>query len=360
MNALINKDVNVSFDESISVARTKDNVYDIVLNTMTTIGEISTNAKQRNSLMPLRQADALVLDILDKFDLSSLSISISETSLGKEQNFPVGTAIQFKSSNGNEDNAIEYELLRVLSYRNLLCENIEKEPFYSGKIRAVLKADGSKVIILPNDAYSLCHSRELIHQIISSSPCRKSAGVFQGLQPSLNGFDIVNKAAWVEVTKSENGVQIDKGLRFGRIVPDGKINAAQLLGGENDFLSYCPLAKESTLILQDSTGTKIRDLKINALNMQEELVLESMQTDAKSFGIERSNERVNGMSNEGRLITRVYVGDDTPCSPNDEVHVRLEDIFPSIINPTYHSLKISLATGPFAGNGKLGNRLLIR
>jgi hypothetical protein len=96
----------------------------------------------------------------------------------------------------------------------------------------------------------------------------------------------------------------------------------------------------------------MRDLKVSALDMQEELVLESMQTDAKSFGIERSNERVNGMSNEGRLITRVYVGDDIPCSSNDKVHVRLEDIYPSIINPTYHSLKISLASGPSAGNGK--------
>ena len=356
MNAQMIEDGSIFLDESMSITRADNNVYDITLNTITTIrADSSNNGKHRESLMPLHQEDALLLDIINKFDLSLLSISISENSFGgKEKSFPVGTAIQFKSSQGIITNeGIDYELVRILSYKNLLCESVEKEPFYSGKIRAVQKPDGSKIIILPNDAYSLCHSRELIHQIMSSSPCRNSAGIFSQIQSNLNGFNIVNKAAWVEVTRLGDKVEIDKGLRFSRIVSDGKVNAAQLLGGEGDYLSSCPLATKSTLVLDN----EVRDLKINALDMREELVIETkrIQGHANSVGIERINERMNGMSNEGRLISRVYVGhepDAIACPSNDDLLVRLVDIFPNFITPIYHSLKISLATGPFAGAGK--------
>jgi hypothetical protein len=151
--------------------------------------------------------------------------------------------------------------------------------------------------MLPNDAYSLCHSRELIRQIISSSPCRNTAGVFSQIQPNINEFDIVNKAAWVEVTRLEDKFEIDKGLRFGRIVPEGKTNAAQLLGGDGDYLNYCPLATKSTLVLQNN---EVRDLQINALDMYEVIEFEVIQGRTNSLGIERINERINGMSNDGQ------------------------------------------------------------
>lgn len=352
MNAQLIEDGSIFLDESMSITRADNNIYDITLNTITTIKANSSSGKQRNALMPLHQEDALLLDIMHKFDLSSLSISISETSLGHEKSFPVGTAIQFKLSHGNADDDIEYDLVRILSYKNLLCESVEKELFFSGKIRAVLKPDGSKIIMLPNDAYSLCHSRELIRQIISSSPCRNTAGVFSQIQPNINEFDIVNKAAWVEVTRLEDKFEIDKGLRFGRIVPEGKTNAAQLLGGDGDYLNYCPLATKSTLVLQNN---EVRDLQINALDMYEVIEFEVIQGRTNSLGIERINERINGMSNDGQLITRVYIGHEAgavSCPFNDNLFVRLVDTFPNVINPIYHSLKISLVTGHFAGAGK--------
>jgi hypothetical protein len=124
------------------------------------------------------------------------------------------------------------------------------------------------------------------------------------------------------------------------------------LGGDGDYLNYCPLATKSTLVLQNN---EVRDLQINALDMYEVIEFEVIQGRTNSLGIERINERINGMSNDGQLITRVYIGHEAgavSCPFNDNLFVRLVDTFPNVINPIYHSLKISLVTGHFAGAGK--------
>ena len=414
-------------DEAILISR-NGYKFDIALTTASTIIDTdtdttttTTNRHLKTPTPPPRHPiDAMLLSIMNKYNLDSLSISISSSS--ETPSFPVGTAVQFTSSHANanananaNDNAndgIEYNLMRILSSKNLLCERVQLEPLHSGKIKAVQlnhnnnhggSSSSSKIVMLPNDAFSLCHSSALMEQIISSSPCRGFSGVYSKLQADLNEFDIVDRATWVNVTVErlalvEGGqgqgqgqgqaartiTRIEKGLRFGRLVSSAtrnqqqvQVNLATLLGtgtgtgtgagtnGQGDLIHQCPLMKSSNIIVRNGNETVKHDLKSAAMDMQQGMSFEQSHSSSK-LGIQRNNERLNGMANEGMLQTRVYYrgggGDGAgagagTCSDDDDdtssIDVSLVDVYPHIVSPIYHTMRIMLVQGIGAGDGKI-------
>ncbi len=382
-----NKEDMGGYDESIEVSKRGDgnNVFDVTLKSSKTVVRGSKNEQSHHPI------DALLLAIVEEFSLDSLSISVSSvqaSSSHRQKRFPVGTAVQLlvagdhnyaDSKITNKDSSsFEQNLLKLLSSKNLLCENIQ---IRNVKLMgSVVQPDGSTIIMLPNDAFALCHSSTLVDKIVSSSPCRHFLGVFSQVQTDLNKVDIVDRSAWVQVTRSQYGdkeeIYIEKGLGFGRIVNHPNVTLSRLLGGQVDAMQQpCRLARSSYIISRDSYGNEYlkQDLKEKAMDMQTQIVHKlkdggNEKQLENSFGIEKRLIRVNGMAYAGTLQTRVFYnghlcgsdvgGDSDSTCVDDAVDLKVVDVYPNIISPLYHTLKISLVEGHGAGDRKFSFDIL--
>lgn len=363
-------DTQARHDESISIVRNDNDVYDVELITTTTIHNphLDDPAKRRWAAT-LHPMDAFLLHVMEKYNLQSLLLSVSSSSTNQRRGFPVGTAVQYHTKRDNNhynemghngNLTMEYDLMRILSQKNMLCESVQLEPLYSnGKLRATPLGDGSKIIIIPNDAYSLCHLRSVFDQVFSSTPCRDTLGIYSQMQKNLNSIDILNKSSWIHVKVLENGqIHIQRGLRFGRIImkkkSDDPVSLEEILGGDGDFLHHCPLASSSTLTIRESSGNVVtHDFRNRPLDMRKGFEIKNEQ--GNNLRIQRSNVRLNGIANKGKLITRVHVGsrqEENYLCDSDSVNVHVVEIYPSFISPIYHSLTLFLVQGPGAGEGK--------
>eukprot|EP00554_Chaetoceros_debilis_P002843 CAMPEP_0194092660 /NCGR_PEP_ID=MMETSP0149-20130528/47553_1 /TAXON_ID=122233 /ORGANISM="Chaetoceros debilis, Strain MM31A-1" /LENGTH=707 /DNA_ID=CAMNT_0038777685 /DNA_START=77 /DNA_END=2200 /DNA_ORIENTATION=+ len=459
-----------SYNEWIHLSKQED-LAKVVLQTSTTIGINTSNddkdsgGSPRSLLLPI---DSILISIMDRYGLDSLTLSVSSSSSMQYEysgnhesgslSFPVGTAVQYSSSVPSKDDSrkikkyrrmetqMEYELMQLLSSKNLFCENVQLEPLRNGHIRSIEmptstngQCDGTmasqdnqtcsaniehnynskkKIIMLPREAYSLCQTRALWDKIISSAPCRDRAGIFSYLQRDLNGMEILHKMSWVQVNRqlqqgmdaNESSIQvnIDKGLAFTRWLEDADDDgsnsdsdsneaehvslSALLAGGEFyyddgrvDTLKHCPLSDSSKVIVQDGNGGIVleHDLTKSSLDVSAKIDFGSrrrplhksareiemgMEGDdsndniQQSLGIERTVFRLNGISNRGMLQTRVYqslessfaqkCGDDSDGDSDGDrgVIVSLVDVFPKIIIPVYHSMRIFVVEGMGSGD----------
>ncbi len=407
----------------------------VTLRTTTTLAmEHSDNNDEDNgdgdgqiSLHHLHPMDSVLVSMMERYDLQSLTISVSSSSASMTKldenshsygrNFPVGTAVQFvtraresttsssatrgvnensKRENGGHiynDNKydvktkIEYDLMRILSSKNLFCENVQLEPFYNGIVKAIpmpmpmrieQHASGagsnatnenvdSKIIMLPNDAFSLCHTRALWDKIVSSAPCRDRAGVYSHLQWDLNGIDIIDKASWMHLERIRGSidgdgisggqrrrsvVEIEKELDFTRWMSssssDSGITLSNLLTGRRyegshtdsnpSVFKHCPLTESSTMTIYEANGdSTLHDLEGDDYDMNDSINIRNhlteTETNAQSInaptsssiygddtapqtnsnnkkttmGIERYVVRLNGLANGGMLQTRAYI-----------------------------------------------------
>ncbi|GFH49833.1 hypothetical protein CTEN210_06309 [Chaetoceros tenuissimus] len=246
---------------------------------------------------------------LERYNLTYLSIGISESSSNNVHgyNLPVGTSIQYKQeSNTNKD--ISHDLIKLLSFKNVLCENVEKD-FFGNRIKALSQPDGSFIVMLVKDAYSLCHSNTLQRQIVSTSPCRDVLGVFSVVPPHLNEMSITNRASWISASKEQGGINTEKVLHFSRLLNENQnVTLANILYDEVDLLESCPLTTSSKII-KDET---IYNLKEKGWNMNHELTVRHKDT-SPEFQIQKSVNRIQGVSHKGQLMTQVKVGDMIPC-----------------------------------------------
>jgi hypothetical protein len=372
----------VQHDESMSLTRNSE-VYDVELQTTTTITglNLGDQAKGKSNVL-LHPLDAFLVDVIQKYDLQTLIISVSSASTMQNRGFPVGTAMRFRSRNNDSsespnsqlhrneemeqvkpkgDRKIGYELMKLLTHKSIMCESVQLEPYYSnGKLKATHLGDGSKIIMLPNDAYALCHSKALHDQVIFAAPCRSTFGVYSQLQTNLNRMDILDKSSWMELKVLENGqIQIQRGLRLSRVIlkrSDDHVNLDEVLGGsKGDWMYHCPLAKNSSFNVHEKHGILSHyDFKNQPLNMKR--MFQVKDSEGNSVRIQRSNVRLNGISNKGKLMTRVYVGaskqGNSKCENGGHLKVNVVEIYPSFISPIYHSTKIFLVKGSGAGHGK--------
>ena len=238
---------------------------------------------------------------------------------------------------------MEHKLLRILSSRNLLCQHLQlqlQNDFFinhrinQAKTRAIQQsnANGSKIIMFPNEAYSLCHSATLTQKILASAPCRDFMGVYSQVQVleshKWNAVDILDRSTWVSVSvtnsisdddddndededvqKMTTTTLIDRGLRFGRIVnrKKGGVSLQRLLLGNGNKATeeqrtgssgeenkgegeeettttekepppqqqHCPLTKSSRIITRDANGIEelVHDLKDSAMDMTQEIIV---------------------------------------------------------------------------------------
>ncbi len=428
----------------------------------------SDSHHEQMSLLHLHPVNSILISIMERFNLQSLTISVSSKSSSMTKlldgdshshvrNFPVGTAVQFttrttetstmnSSTTGGEGNyndnsndiktKIEYDLMRILSSKNLFCENVQLEPFYNGIIEAMPKPRDmdmntwrhergtgsknatkknviSKIIMLPNDAFSLCHTRALWDKIISSTPCRDRAGVYSHLQWDLNGIDIVDKASWIHLERSiENTrrsvVEIEKGLDYTRWMSGSSSSSSsgrslsKLLTGERyngsntddntSTFKHCPLTESSTMTVYDANGgsathdlegddydlnnsidfgshrsietqTNIQSTASSSIHGHDTTLQANNDSKVTTMGIERHVVRLNGVANGGMLQTRAYFHHNldeadssskksSVCGGDESIHVNIVDVFPKFISPIYHTMRILLVEGDGAGSGK--------
>jgi len=270
--------------------------------------------------------DSLLLSILDKFGLDSLSLSISDSSdqsvshtslhemkaLDSEKdfresapwNFPVGTALQFTPSLSN---GIDYDidtenLLRVLMTEGVLCENApvhgltgSKNNLYTNFYQHASKKNPDdtmgRVIILPNHAYALCHTSTMYKAIALSHPCSSHLGIFSNFQFEhlISEQEIISKKAiWIDIRRSSSSgggdevVTIQRGLRytqnFNVQTTASSVSLEQIMGKKDnkevgDFvLEHCPIMMSSKIITlsssKDGIAKDIYDFKDKPLDMR--------------------------------------------------------------------------------------------
>lgn len=323
-----------SYDESLTISTSGANIYSALIKT-------ESKWKEYSSPQPQYRTDMILRQTLERYNLTYLSIGISESSSNNVHgyNLPVGTSIQYKQeSNTNKD--ISHDLIKLLSFKNVLCENVEKD-FFGNRIKALSQPDGSFIVMLVKDAYSLCHSNTLQRQIVSTSPCRDVLGVFSVVPPHLNEMSITNRASWISASKEQGGINTEKVLHFSRLLNEKQnVTLANILHDEVDLMESCPLTTSSKIIKDKTTY----NLKEKGWNMNQELTIQQKDT-SPYFQIQKSVNRIQGVSHKGKLLTQVQVGDMVPCPSNKPVQVSIVDTYTNVIHPLYHSIKISSTQG---------------
>jgi len=350
----------------------------------------------------------------------------SSSSSSSFKTFPVGTSIQYSNSKasrgsesvqqkGEEDvntAAViidENKLLRLLSTNGLLCENVQmddilrsNEPTSTSMSTSTHHDDSSghkknesRLIVIPNDAFTLCHSVSLYNMIISSSPCRDKLGILSKFHlSSLNEADVTNRAVWMSVHKysgndsnsnsnNSNKVSIKWGIRFKKQLYKSSVSLGDLMidkkfpshskdssstnsnSNKNVYLEHCPMSSSSTIITRKSDNLmKEHNLQMGATSMGEELIQMDNDfgnnTKLRAMGIERHVLRRNGVAHFGTFQSRIYVDGSTdfcqkhnlsPTVGNKEegdkglVNVSVVDYYPNIVRPIFHSLKAFVVSG---------------
>ena len=362
--------------------------------------ESDLNNANLNVLLSAR--DSLLLSILERMKLESFSVSISDSSddsmyqsdiniLHSDSKtpltFPVGTAIRYKkefnSTVGADVDVDENALLRLLSSSGLLCQNVQLDD----KLRSIHPTstgwpssstqnvktpyDNTRIIIIPNDAFTLCHSRSLHKMIVSSSPCHDKAGVFSNFDfDTLNQGNVFHKATWMSVQKEQNSknnengfVRIDWGIRFQKrllrknhaslsdVMMDESLSSSSL---EDANLQHCPLTTSSTIYIRDSNAYRKHDLKMSKMSMNNKLIsfddMDNYRNNelGMKMGVERHILRPSGIAHYGTFQSRFYFrcenDNDNVCqSQNEEgVSVSVLEHYPSIVRPVFHSFKAFL------------------
>jgi len=343
------------------------------------------------SILKQMQLDSLLISISDSSDNS---MSLSEMNLLHSKSmtpliFPVGTAVQYKKNVSFTNNSTSYYrtdssyvdekvLLRLLSANGLLCQNVQLNDIL--KSIYPTSTNGSdkdeRIIMIPNDAYTLCHSRTL-HKIISSSnPCQMKLGVFSEFQfDSMNDGNVFNKATWMSIQRSgDNLIEIEWGIRFKkRLFKDeynhyltlSDIMSNQLLSSNSEYdsddeyhLNHCPLTESSIIYIRNNDTYKEYDLKNNQISMNAELVQFNNINDEVMgiIGIDRRIARPSGVAHFGLFQSRYYFRCGQACQTHfeirDGVNISIVENYPSVIKPIFHTAKAFLVNeGSRGGNG---------
>jgi hypothetical protein len=364
----MNLEIIPTHHESITISKKRDlPVIDVVLKTTTKHNVFSSGGT------PLLLAtDSHLLSILSRYNTTSLLVSIASSSIDNGHGLPVGTCIQYRNDSlkitPDNDNVgpspqDQLSLLKVLSHHGLLCHNVQQETFRNGNMNALHDNNDTVVMMLPNDAYSLCHTKTLMEQIVDVAPCRDFYGIYSQFDANLNHERVTDKAIWVKVDKlshDTSSTEKDGGYDFSieRAIAysfwpresEEKVSLASLLGGRGDFkMQACTLSKTSVWKVQQGTNLlQEQDFTNSSLDMHQEIPFNTIFQDVSKDGnlkVERSIQRKNGISNKGRFITKVYHdGSTTGCS-DDLISITLVDVYPTVVSPMFHSLKIYLVEG---------------
>jgi len=449
--------------------------------------------------------DTMILSVLDDFDLDTLSISITDSSDGHVSqasldsykralfhdendnedtdrdnsrfndddamswNFPVGTAIQYTPSSLSSSSSSSQErqkvdtsrLLRTLSNRGLLCHSVPVDALTQTQSTATTRPSqstnfhdhphphthhitdtNSTLVVLPNHAYTLCHTSTLYTTITSAHPCTDAIGILSHLQfdrllsnnhdgsvgnDGFNGDnldkDVVSKkATWIHLTRTQNtssdnhaanganggAVTIRRGLRYTQTLDpystttNDSIHLQRIIGygtrhreGASSHLNACPSMESSKLILLNNAHAsntavtkEVYDLRSESIDMTSPHIIRFPSKDIESntstrrqtrrqedvaFGIERTIMRSRGVTNSGTFRTRVfYNGEDCHLNTDTDtdtdggvnyegkgycqiaahdgsnntegggIEVTIVDLYPRIVKPTLHSLKVVL------------------
>ena len=361
----MNLELIPTHQESITISKKRGlPVIDVVLKTTTKHNVFPSGG------MPLLATDSHLLAILSRYNMTSLLVSIASSSMDNDHGLSVGTLIQYRNDSlkltPDNDNIgpsfqDQLSLLKVLSHHGLLCHNVQQEPFRNGNMHALHDNNDTVVMILPNDAYSLCHTKTLMEQIIDVAPCRDFYGIYSQFDANLNHEQVTDKAIWVKVDKLSHDTRTDKDGGFDFSIEraiaysfwphesEEKVSLASLLGGRGDLMQACPLSKTSVWKIQQGTNLlQEQEFTNSTLDMHQEIPFKTIVQDVSKDGnlkVERSIQRKNGISNKGRFITKVYHdGSTTECS-NDSISITLVDVYPTVVSPMFHSLKVYLAEG---------------
>jgi hypothetical protein len=357
-------------------------VLDVVLKTTTTYFESKDFPLNQQGIVPLPATDSHLLSILSKYNMTSLLVSIASSSSSMQmvhEGLPVGTLIRYRNDTLLTEEPHDYHhvgpspkdqmsLLKILSHHGLMCHNIQQEPFRNGNMHALLNHyDNTVVLMLPNDAYSLCHRKTLMEQIINVSPCRDFYGIYSQFDANLNHEQVTDKASWVKIEKlpsetrtnpthdSDHGsaYSIERAIAFSFLPYEQqgeKVTLASILGGHGDYkMQACPLSKTSVLLVQQGTQVlQEQDFTNSALDMNQDIPMHLFQDEEGGhLKIERRIQRNNGISHKGRLFTKVYYDGSSRICSNDLIHLTLVDVYPTIVLPLFHSLRIYLVEGKF-------------
>lgn len=382
----MNSETIPTHHESITISKKRGlPVIDVVLKTTTRHfikDNVPTGGEPPVLLLP--SSDSHLLSILSKYNMTSLLVSTASSSSQSSHGLPVGTMIQYRNESLHNNNNNNYDiiapdhrhvgpsiqdqlsLLKLLSHHGLLCHNVPQESFRNGNIHALHDNHDTVVFMLPNDAYSLCHTKTLIEQIIDVAPCRDFYGIYSQYDANLNHEQVTDKALWVKVEKLphdttlKNGTEHDSGYEysieraiaysFWPLEKEETLSFASLLGGHGDFkMQACPLSKTSVWMVKEG-GNLLQEQEFtnSALDMYQDITIHLHRDDVSKDGnlkVERSIQRKNGISHKGKFVTKVYYdGSPTECS-HDLIQITLVDVYPTIVSPLYHSFKIYLMEG---------------
>ncbi len=353
----------------------------VSLHTKAVYNITSTANDEQNLLM--NGKDSFLISILEKLQLNSFSVSISDSSdsymslsdlykrnslpiFTKPLTFPVGTTVQYNPSlniatSNNITTIDEKALLRLLSNSGFLCQNVQlndqlrsNHPTSTG---GPISTDNTRIIMIPNDAYTLCHTK-ILHKIIaSSSPCQDKFGVFSKFQfQTWNHANVFHKAAWMNVYKDNNLgiIEIEWGIRFQkRLLHKNDASLVDILMDrsslplhesnlEGVYLEHCPLTKSSTVF--NGISNRKYNLKLNPIAMNEELLnLDVIDDDKAIIGIDRHVLRPSGIAHFGTFQSRYYFHCNSRCESNDRsevgVDISILEHYPNIVKPIFHKAK---------------------
>lgn len=365
----------------------------------------SRNPETNNAVL-LDKVQVQLQSILDTFHLESFTLSISQSSdnsvtLGDielnnvdanrnsrinninpfTKSFPVGTSIRYNTNSGHGEthdethdhhdhdrtsstSIDENNLIHSLSRSGLLCQNVQM----SDVLKSIPLKEGhshinSSIIIIPNDAYSLCHTKTLHEMIVSASPCRDKYGIYSKLElESLNSLNVYKKAIWLKVGREDKRnkmISIQWGIRYHKrlftrniSLMDIMSNDSSLSGNyyeyENNRLQSCPMTKSSTLTTQNSKSKwDIINLHEHQIAMNSEILNINRESDEGKYqvdstmGIERQILRRNGVTHYGTFQSRIFHS-DIPISTceNGMTNVDVMEYYPKVVKPLFHTLKV--------------------
>lgn len=378
-----------------------------------------------------------LISVMKDFQLASLSISISDSSdqnISQSQirerniqmslessyksysfeSFPVGSTLTYKTIDPMHS-INQVDLMRRLSQKHLLGkmfpiqEQLDVELAVE-KSEPVSDFQGRRRIFIPQYAYTLCHTQDLLNILAMGSPCRNQAGIWNKFPVDLlNEDSIQKKTAWMYIERDfETGLSITQGVRFLKFLDwsKEKFSLADILSyedydedseeeeeyeedeedwedksehyekesAEKVFLEACPLMDSSKIVITrndpiaefqgvfNEIDGDTFDFQSGLLEMTNDIIAFAQQEFASTpskLGLQRTVSRTKGPSNEGTFLTRIYsdgsfdVESDRGMSCDQRsqsgVNVTIYNDFPAIMKPILHSLRVFSVQGKGAG-----------
>ena len=258
---------------------------------------------------------------------------------------------------------------------------------------AVSDSQGRRRIFLPNYAYTLCHTQDLLNILAMGSPCRNKAGIWSKFPVDLLNEDTSQKkAAWMHVERDfEMGLSITQGVRFVKFLDWTKqtVSLADMLnyedyddedsGEEEEYdeeeeeeeeedyweeesdlyhedsrekviLEACPLMDSSKIVVtRNDPVAEFRGVFNNmdgdTFDFQsEQLEITSDMIDfaerkvapvPPKLGIQRTALRPKGPANEGTFLTRMF--HNVPFDADSDRDIICDQSFQSGVNVTVYN-----------------------